>query len=87
MLLNIDRNQSTNNLLGKLSVKGLYCLGYADDLPIVVRSKFARTLSEISHMALKIVENCCKDKKLSVNPNRTVVIPFTKKRVRRNNVY
>jgi len=32
-------------------------------------------------MALKIVENWCKCGKLSRNPNKTVVVPITRKRV------
>lgn len=39
----------------------LYCLGYVDDLTMVVRGKFGSTLSGRSQMALKIVENWCKD--------------------------
>lgn len=58
-----------DDLRGKLSAEGFYCLEYAGDLTILVRSKFASTLSERRQMALKIVENCYKDEKLSVNPN------------------
>ncbi|MEX7539333.1 hypothetical protein SGI37_20165, partial [Providencia rettgeri] len=41
--------------------------------------KFVRTVFELGQRALNIVEKWCRDHNLSVNPAKTVIVPFTKK--------
>lgn len=55
-------------------------IAYADDLAIIVRGKYLSTLRDSLNIALKSVENWCKKNKLSVNPAKSSVINFTKKR-------
>ena len=69
-----------DKLLQKLSAEGFYCLGYADDLAIVVKGRFANTISERSQRALKIVDRWCSKEGLSINPLKTTVVTFTRKR-------
>jgi hypothetical protein len=58
-----------------------YCtVGYADDTGILINEKFPETLSEVLHTALGIVQQWCHKTNLSINPKKTVIVPFTKKR-------
>jgi hypothetical protein len=59
---------------------GYYAVGYADDIAIIINGKFFQTVSEILHRALCTVQQWCKRTKLSTNPNKRVVIPFTRNR-------
>jgi hypothetical protein len=65
-----------------LNSNGYYTVGYADDAAI--NGKFLQTLSEVSQTPLCTVQQWCKRTKLSINPNKTVIIPFTEKRTIRN---
>ena len=69
-----------DELLHKLAGKGFTCLGYADDLVIIIRGRFARVISEQTQTALNIVDNWCKQDRLSVNAQKTQVVAFTKRR-------
>lgn len=64
----------------------MYC-SYADNITIIVEGKFLSTLSERRQIALKIAENLHKDEKLSVNPKKTVVVPFRINRIHTFNHY
>ena len=66
-----------DDLLQRLSFT---CLGYADDLAIVIRGRFAGIISERTQMALNIVHDWCMIEKLSVNAKKTQIVPFTRKR-------
>jgi len=57
VLLPLLRTILVDDLLRKLWVEGFYCLGYADVLTIIVRGKFASSLSEGNETALKTVDN------------------------------
>jgi hypothetical protein len=54
---------------------GHYTVGYADDIAIFISGKFLQTVS-----ALCTVQQRCERTKLSINPKKTVIIPFTRKR-------
>jgi ribonuclease HI len=58
----------------------LYTQGYADDIVILILGKYANVVSELMQRALKIVESWCIQEKLSVNPDKTALVPFTKRR-------
>jgi hypothetical protein len=54
--------------------------GYADDTARLINGKFLQTVSEVLQTALCTVQQWCERMKLSINPNKTVVVPFTGKR-------
>ena len=69
-----------NELLTKISQNGMFVQGYADDLVILIRGRFPGTLCDITQQALRLVETWCDDNGLSVNPTKTELVLFTKKR-------
>jgi ribonuclease HI len=70
-----------DDLLERLNRSGVYAQGYADDICIMVAGKFQGTISELLQNALKLTERWCLDEDLSINPNKSVVVPFTTKRI------
>jgi hypothetical protein len=68
------------DLLWELNDGGYYTVGYADDIAILINGKFPQTVSEVLQSALCTVNQWCEGMKLSIDPNKTVVIRFTKKR-------
>jgi hypothetical protein len=59
---------------------GYYTVGYADDIAILINGKFPQIVSEVLQTALCTVQQWYERTKLSINPNKTVVVPFTMKR-------
>ena len=70
-------NLTVNELLWDLNEAGYYSIGYADDIAIIIRGKFPSTVSEVLQNELKILENRTK---ISVNPNKTSIMTFTRLR-------
>lgn len=70
-----------DELLQKQTEHGIEVIGYADDLVIIIRGKFDNVISERIQFALNMTLNWCKSKNLSINPNKTVIIPFTNRRI------
>jgi hypothetical protein len=68
-----------DDLLWGLNNNGYYTVGYADDIAILINGEFPQTVSEVLQAALCTVQQWCKRTKLSINPNKTVVIPFARK--------
>nr|CAH7739178.1 unnamed protein product [Callosobruchus chinensis] len=68
-----------NLVVGSLLV-ALNDQGYADDIVILIRRKHMGTYLEIMQRALSIVERWCVTEGLSVNPSKTIMVPFTKRR-------
>jgi hypothetical protein len=68
-----------DDLLWGLNNNGYYKVGYADDIAILINGKFPHTLSEVLQTALCTVQQWCERIKLPISPNKTVVIPFTRK--------
>jgi hypothetical protein len=62
-----------------LNYRGYYTGGYADDIA-TLNGKFPPTVSEVSQTAPHTVQEWCERTKLSINPNKKVVIFFTKRR-------
>nr|CAH7760192.1 unnamed protein product [Callosobruchus chinensis] len=58
----------------------MYAQGYADDIVILIRGKHMGTCLEIMQRALSIVERWCVTEGLSVNPSKTIMVPFTNQR-------
>lgn len=73
-------NLVVDELLVELNNKGFYAQGYADDICILIRGKIPQTVAELTLQALKVVENWCERVSLSVNPSKTVIVPFTLRR-------
>nr|CAH7763974.1 unnamed protein product [Callosobruchus chinensis] len=63
-----------------LNDQGMYAHGHADDIVILIRGKRMGTCLEIMQRALSIVERWCVTEGLSVNPSKTIMVPFTKQR-------
>ena len=59
---------------------GVYCQRYADDICLLEVGKFQNTVSELMQRAIHTVEKWCSSIGLSVNPNKTNIVIFTKKR-------
>jgi hypothetical protein len=70
-----------DDLLWGLNKNSYYTIGYADDMAILINGKFLQTVSEVLQRALCTVRLWCERTKLSINPNKTVVIPFPRKRI------
>lgn len=73
-------NLVINDLITILNSQYYYTIGYADDLTILVKGKEASTVCQLTQSALRIVERWCRKYDLSVNPNKTEIVMFTKKR-------
>jgi hypothetical protein len=69
-----------DDLLWGLNNNGYYTVRYADVIAVLINGKFPQTVSEVLQTALCAVQQWCERTKLSVNPNKTVVVPFTRKR-------
>jgi hypothetical protein len=74
------RSLVVDDLLWGLDNNGYYTVEYADDIAILINRKFPHTVSEVLQRALGTVQQWCERTKLSINPNKTVVIPFARKR-------
>jgi hypothetical protein len=66
--------------LWELNINGYYTVGYTDDIAVLFNGKFLLTVSEILQTALCRVQKWCEKTNLCINPNKTVTIPFTRKR-------
>jgi hypothetical protein len=79
LLSPLPRSLVVDNVLLELHDNDYYT-GYADDTAILINRKFPQTVSEILQTALRIVQQWCDTTKLSINPNKMMIIPFTRKR-------
>jgi hypothetical protein len=69
-----------DDLLARLSGSGVFIQGYADDICLLVVGKFPNTVSGLMQWALSTVEMWCNKVELSVNPDKTGLAAFTRKR-------
>lgn len=70
-----------DELLGRLRERGYRCFGYADDVAIIITGRFPGTITDLMRRVLLLVEGWCREVNLTVNPGKTVLVPFTRKRV------
>ena len=68
-----------NELLARLSEGGVYSQGYVDICLLAV-GKFPNTVSGLIKWALYTVEAWCDELSLSVNPDKTGLVAFTRRR-------
>jgi hypothetical protein len=67
-----------DGLLGELN-GGYYSIRYVHDIAILMNGKFPQTISEVLQAALWLIHQWCDRTGLSINPRKTVVVPFTKR--------
>lgn len=68
-----------DDLITKLQQLGFEVVCYADDLVIMVRGKHDKTVADRLQTALNYVLRWCKSENLSVNPSKTIIVPFTRR--------
>lgn len=59
------------------NIGGVLAIGYANNLVIYVTGKFGILVSEKMQLALKRLEKWCTKVKFSVNPLKSIIVPFT----------
>jgi hypothetical protein len=69
-----------DSLLWELDKLGYEVLGFADDLVVMVRGKDDKTISNRLQNALQYINNWCRGHNLCVNPTKTIIVPFTRRR-------
>ena len=69
-----------DSLLIRLNNNGFNTLGYADDLVVTIRGTHDQTLSQLMQKALNCINQWCLGEGLQINPNKTIIVPFTKRR-------
>ena len=69
-----------DDLLARLSGNGVFIQGYADDPCLLAVGKFPNTVSGLVQWALLTVQTGCNEVRLSVNPDTTGHVAFTRKR-------
>jgi hypothetical protein len=69
-----------NDLLTSLSESGLFTQGYAEDICLPPVGKFPNTVLGLLQWALSTVETWCNEVMLSVNPDKTGLVAFTRRR-------
>lgn len=71
---------AVDELLHKMADLRVDTQGYADDLVVTIRGNCQSTLSYLMQKALDAINLWCGEHELSVNADKTVVVPFTNKR-------
>jgi hypothetical protein len=69
-----------DDLLCGLNCNGYYTIRYADGIAMLISGKFPQTVSDVLETALITAQKWCEKINLSLNPNKTVIILFTRKR-------
>jgi len=69
-----------DDLLARLSGGGVFIQGYADDICLLAVGKFPNMVSGLMQWALRTIETWCNEVGLSVNPDKTELVAFTRKR-------
>ena len=69
-----------DHLLVRLNEGSVYAQVYADDICLLAVGKFPNTVSGLIQWALHTVEEWCGSLGLSVNPDKTGLVAFTRKR-------
>jgi len=69
-----------NDLLSRVNEGGVYTQGYAGDICLLTVGKFPNTVSGLIQWALPTIEVWCNELSLSVNPDKTGLVAFTRRR-------
>jgi hypothetical protein len=70
-----------DDLIARFSVGRIYCKDYAADICLLAVGEFPNTVSELMQRALYTVETWCGKVGLSVNPDKTKLVVFTKRKL------
>ena len=73
-------NLVIDELLKRLRREGVSNIGFADDIAVICKGKFLNTICETTQRALSIVEKWCKEVGLGINPNKSELVVFTRRR-------
>jgi hypothetical protein len=73
-------NLVVDRLLAVTYDQGFSTFGYADDIVIIVQSKFVNSVREIMQEALNMVVKWAVKEGLNISPHKTAVVPFTNRR-------
>lgn len=73
-------NLTIDSLLHRLDEHGHFAQAYADDVALVYRGRHMSTLCERMQQGLEITLDWCAEQQLSVNPQKTELILFTRRR-------
>ena len=80
-MLPILWNMTVDDLLRKLNESGCTAIGFADDIAILISGPYEEVLGQLMQRIFRVVGKWCRESGLSVNPDKTGLILFTKKRV------
>ena len=69
-----------DDLLENLHLLGFEVIGFADDVVIIVRGKFDNIISERMQNALNYTHSWCIKEGMNINPSKTTIVPFTRRR-------
>ena len=69
-----------NELLARLNEGSVYSQGYVDDICLLAVEKFPNMVSGLIQWALHTIEVSCDKLSLAVNPNKTELVAFTRRR-------
>jgi hypothetical protein len=70
-----------DELLTRLNDGGIYAQGYADGICLLAVGRFPNTVSGLIQWALLSVKGWCGEHGLTVNPGKTGLVAFTRKRI------
>jgi hypothetical protein len=69
-----------NDLPTRLSGGGVFIQGYTDDIHLLAVGKLPNTVSGLMQWALSTIEIWCSEVRLSVNPDKSRLVAFSRKR-------
>ena len=69
-----------NDLIARLSGSGIFIQGYAHGICLLAVGKFPNTVSGLMQWALLTIEIWCSEVELSIKPDKTGLVAFTRKR-------
>lgn len=65
-----------DELIAELNEEGIHTIGYADDLAITIRGPHKDTIHSLMEYYLNRIQAWCSGHGLSVNPAKTIIVPF-----------
>lgn len=69
-----------DELLTELQNGKFTVIGYADDIAVLVTCKFDDTVRDRMEEAIEIIMQWCRKVGLNANPQKTTLVPFTRRR-------
>ena len=66
--------------MAQLESQGFEVIGFADDIVVIVRGKYEHVIRDRLQHALNLTTMWCEKEGLSINPKKTNIIPFTRRK-------